>query len=223
MTLDETIAALEAAGSEQTRKTYARHGVGPNMYGVSYAFLGKFVKKIKSDHELARELWATGNHDCRVVATMIADPEKLTVRDLDAWSKDLDSYPLTDAFARLAAQTSHARTRAEKWIAANGERIECAGWTILGLLAGTNGDLPDSYFEKHLETIEHGIHGAKNRVRHSMNMALISIGGYRPKLTEKAIATSGRIGKVEVDHGDTACKTPDAAEYIRKMVARRKK
>ena len=54
-----------------------------------------------------------------------------------------------------------------------------------------------------------------------MNMALISIGGSREALREKAIAASRRIGKVEVDHGETGCKTPVAEPYINKMWARR--
>jgi 3-methyladenine DNA glycosylase AlkD len=223
MNLKDTVAELQAAGTAQTRKTLARHGVGPDMFGVSYAVFGKLVKKIKQDHALALELWATGNHDCRTLAAMIADPATLTVREMDAWVKDLDNYVLTECFARLVARSPHAKERAEKWMAANGERIESAGWVILGCLAGADGELPDAYFEKYLDKIERGIHGAKNRVRHSMNMALIAIGGYRDKLTAKAIAASGRIGRVEVDHGDTDCKTPVAADYIRKMVARRKK
>jgi len=30
------------------------------------------------------------------------------------------------------------------------------------------------------------------------------------------------IGKVEVDHGETSCKTPDAVPYIEKALARKK-
>ena len=45
----------------------------------------------------------------------------------------------------------------------------------------------------------------------------------RPKLQKKAIAAAKRIGKVEVDHGETGCKTPDAASYIAKTVEYRKK
>ena len=54
-----------------------------------------------------------------------------------------------------------------------------------------------------------------------MNGALISIGGSNPALQKKALAAAGRIGKVQVDHGDTGCKTPDAASYILKMAERR--
>jgi len=37
------------------------------------------------------------------------------------------------------------------------------------------------------------------------------------------LAAAKRIGKVEVDHGETGCKTPDAAAYIRKVLDHRRK
>ena len=77
MTLRETMKALEKAGTAQTRKIYGRHGVTGPMYGVSYATLGQLKKKIKTDHALAEQLWATGNHDARILATMVADPAQL--------------------------------------------------------------------------------------------------------------------------------------------------
>ena len=75
MTTDtQVLQELEALGKEQTRKTYRRHGVGENQYGVSYADLGKLKKRLKTDHALALKLWASGNHDARILALMIADP-----------------------------------------------------------------------------------------------------------------------------------------------------
>ena len=67
------------------------------------------------------------------------------------------------------------------------------------------------------------IHRSPNRARHAMNMALVSIGLYRPGLEKKAIAAARSIGKVEVDHGETSCKTPDAVAYIRKVKAHEEK
>ena len=63
------------------------------------------------------------------------------------------------------------------------------------------------------------IHAAPNAEREGMNLAVIAIGCRSPGLRKAAIAAAKRIGKVEVDHGDTACKTPDAAEYIEKSWA----
>jgi hypothetical protein len=55
-----------------------------------------------------------------------------------------------------------------------------------------------------------------------MNNALIAIGGRNEALRKQATAAAKRVGKVDVDHGDTACKTPDAVSYIEKMWARKK-
>ena len=41
MTLDDVMTELEAAGSAQTCKTYARHGMPGPMFGVSFAELGR--------------------------------------------------------------------------------------------------------------------------------------------------------------------------------------
>ena len=54
-----------------------------------------------------------------------------------------------------------------------------------------------------------------------MNSALIAVGGSRPALTGRAKQVAADIGKVEVDHGETGCKTPDAVGYIDKMLAHR--
>ena len=83
MTRDEVLAELESLGTEQNRKIYARHGATGAMYGVSYANLYKLQKRIKTDHALADQLWATGNHDARILATLVADPAAFTAKQLD--------------------------------------------------------------------------------------------------------------------------------------------
>ncbi len=223
MTTRVALKELRAMGTARNRKTYGLHGVAGEMYGVSHANLGKLKGKIKVNHELAQELWATGNHDARVLATMIADPERMKASTADAWVRDLDNYLITDAFAGLVSSTPHTAKRVEKWTGSRDEWVGRAGWHLVARLAMKNEDLPDRYFEEHLKTIEKEIHGRKNRVRDAMNGALIAIGMRSAGLEKKAVAIAGRIGKVEVDHGETGCKTPDAIPYIRKGRARRKK
>jgi 3-methyladenine DNA glycosylase AlkD len=223
MEFQDAMRELESLGTEQYRKTYRRHGVEGDCYGVSYASLEALRKKIKVDHGLAEKLWATGNHDARVLAAMIADPKKMDAATLDSWAETLRNHPETNAFANLAVRASQAPETAERWIAADAEFVEGAGWILLALLA-KDPKLPDSLFEGYMAVIEKDIHNRKNRVREAMNSALIAIGGYRnPALEAKALAAAAKIGPVDIDHGDTGCKTPDAAEYIRKMTQRKKK
>jgi 3-methyladenine DNA glycosylase AlkD len=220
MTRDEVLIELEKLGTEQNRKIYRRHGAKDPLYGVSFANLYALAKKIKRDHDLAVALWETGNCDAMTLATMIADPARLSAGTLDAWARRADNYGLADLVAKLAAQTPHARARAERWMASKQEWVGRAGWTVLSLLAASDRELPDAYFEERLGAIEGSIHTAKNYARAAMNNALIAIGVRNAALEKKAVAAARRIGRVEVDHGETGCKTPDAEAYIAKARAR---
>ncbi len=224
-TTQSVLEALEAEGTAQNRKIYARHGVGENQYGVSYAALAKLEKQIKRgkdparDHQIALELWATGNHDARIMATRLADPKRADEALLNAWVRDLDNYGLTDALSGFAANTAHARALAYLWIDADSEWIETTGWNMLGQLV-LSGSLPDADCARLLPRIERDIHTSKNRVGYAMNNVLIAIGGRGGELASAAIGAALRIGPVIVDHGETGCKTPDAAPYIEKILAR---
>jgi 3-methyladenine DNA glycosylase AlkD len=220
MTKTEAMKRLEAFGTEQNRKVYARHGVKPPAFGVSFANVRALGKKIGLDTRLALELWATGNHDARILATIVADPKEMSSAQLDAWSKDLSNYVLCDALSGVAARSPHALAKWEKWSASKNEWIGRAGWTVLAHVAMNDRTLPDAFFEERLESIERDIHQQKNYTRYGMNGALIAIGGRGGALMKRALDASKRIGTVEVDHGETGCKTPDAAPYIRKMVER---
>lgn len=216
------LAELEALGTAQNRKVYARHGVGGPMYGVSFAKLDQLTRRIEQDHALALALWESGNHDARVLATKVADPAELGSRQLDAWARDLDSYVIADAFSALVARGPLARQKAEQWIARKGEYVGQTGWNVVAHLAMRPDEMPDRELGKLIAVLERNIHQAANRTRYAMNSALIAIGGSRPALEDRALAAARRIGEVEVDHGETGCRTPDAATYIAKMHQRRK-
>lgn len=215
--LAETMRALEKAGSAQTRKTYARHGAQEPMFGVSFATLGTLVKKIGVDHELALELWKTGNHDARVLAMKIADPTKMSSSDLDRWARENRMKMCGAYITALAAESPHGAAKAKEWLAAADASMRATGWGLAGHMANLDDRTPDDWFVKRLAHIEKSIHYAPNAEREAMNMAVIMIGGRNDALRKAATAAAKRIGKVEVDHGDTACKTPDAVAYIAKM------
>jgi 3-methyladenine DNA glycosylase AlkD len=222
VTPQSVLQQLERLGSEQTRKTYRRHGVSGELYGVNYGELGKLVEKIRTDQKLAEALWKSGNHDARILATMVAEPAEITERTLDSWVKDVDNYVLADAVAGIASRTRFARRKMDKWTRSSEEWLGRMGWGMLARLAMGDSDLTDADFERYLGEIESRIHRSRNRVRDAMNMAVIAIGLRGAALETRAVSTAKRIGRVEVDHGDTACKTPDAVEYIQKVKKSRK-
>ncbi len=52
--LPEIMTELKSKGSEQTRKTFLRHGAPENMFGVKVGDLKPIAKKIKDDQALAQ-------------------------------------------------------------------------------------------------------------------------------------------------------------------------
>lgn len=230
MTFEETIAQLRALGSEQTRKTYQRHGSGPNVYGVSFASYGALKKefvgrgKVKTHaHAVARQLWATQNIDAQSLATMIADPQQLSGAEADSWAQDIYYHALADLFAALVAQTSFAPTKAAQWTAAPDEGHQRIGYSLLSRLALDNKGLPDTYFEGYLPQMEAAIHQAPNRAKEAINTAFISIGSRSEALRELAEQAADRIGEIVIDHGDTSCQTFDIRDYLARVWARKTK
>ncbi len=209
LSLETAMRELEKAGTEQARKTYARHGVDGPMFGVSFATLKAMKKRIGVDHELALALWNTGNFDARNLAVELADPARLTPADLDRWGREGSRPPHgTSRFAKRNGLFRHGRAR--------------GAWVLLGQLAQRDESLPDGFFAERLAHIEKTIHRAPDAERHQMNGAIITIGCRNAALRKAALAAAKRIGKVDVDQGDTACETPDAAEYIEKTWAHAK-
>lgn len=219
MTFQQVMRQLESAGSAQTRKTYLRHGAAEPMFGVSFATLKTMVKRIGVDHDLAMQLWDTSNHDARMLAIKIADPAKMTPADLDRWARDFKARMCGGYVAMLAAEGPHGRKKAREWLASRDADLRATGWQVTGCLATLDETVDDTWLADCLSQIEKTIHDVSNHEREHMNMAVIAIGGRNATLRKAAIAAAKRIGKVEVDHGDTACKTPDAATYIEKTWA----
>jgi 3-methyladenine DNA glycosylase AlkD len=221
MTLDETMRELERLGTEQTRKTYLRHGAPQPLSGVNFGPLTVLKKRIGTAPALARELWRSGHTEARLLATMVVDAPEMTWAELDAWAKGLDWHTLTDVFVtNVVLRSPHAR-RALEWTRASSEWVGRAGWQSLAALLTKTRVLGDEDLAPWVKRVQEELPGARNRVREAMNGALIALGATGGALQTAALATAKKLGKVEVDHGDTACETPDATASILKIQARK--
>jgi 3-methyladenine DNA glycosylase AlkD len=216
LTLAEAMTALEQAGSEQTRKTYLRHGASEPLFGVSFATLKSLLKSIGVDHELALALWDTGNYDARNLAAKIADPAQMTTAALEHWARTGNTRSCMNYVACLAGEGPYGFSSAQSWLAAADPTLRTVAWSLVGTLAMVDEAIADVWFRERLAEIEQHLHGTTNSEREQMNHALIAIGCRNEDLRDAASAAARRIGKVHVDHGDTACKTPDAVAYINK-------
>ncbi len=219
--IGSVMARLEAAGTAQNCKIYARHGAAEPMFGVSYKHLGSIRKQIGVDHDLAEELWDSGNHDARVLALQVADPEALTMARARRWVSDVTNYILAEGLGGLCARTGPARTLSDAWRDQPDEWVASTGWFMVACTAEDPEVWTVAELRGLVSQIEAEIAGRPNRVRHEMNGALIVMALRDGNLRRTVLAAAGRIGPVVVDHGSTGCKTPEVAPYVERTLAHR--
>jgi 3-methyladenine DNA glycosylase AlkD len=223
MNAAEILATLKRSGNPQTAAIYKRYGTGDNVFGTLTSEIAKLQKKIKVDHTLAMELWRTGNAEARILALQVSDPQRLTRADADRLLRDGMTHFLGCYLAALVGRSPIARETMRSWMASSDECTREMGYGILSAMLKDDPDsVSDADAGKILKTIETEIHASPNWARYAMNGALISIGVFKPSCRDKAIDAAKRIGKVNVDFGETYCKTPDAVPYIRKASKHRR-
>lgn len=221
MNINEVMEELKNYGNENTKKTLGKHGAKEPYFGVKVEDLKKIQKKTKIDHNLALELYSTGNSDAMYLASMIADAKIMTKTEIHKWAKEAYWYYLSEyAVPSVAASLKDGFSIALKWIEKKEERFTSAGWATLSVILSKkpNEELNLNEIRGLLKRAEKEIHTSENRTRYAMNNFVISVGTYIPELNKAAILSAVKIGKVNVEMGGTACKVPMASDYIAKVV-----
>ncbi len=212
------LAELEALGSASYKRVMAKHGVREPFHGVKISELKKIQKRLGGTaHELALELWASGNYDAMYLAGLLVDDARMTKADLGRWLREAYCGALAEnSVAWVCAGSRHGHALARKWIESPQERVAAAGWATLRSLVATKPDdeldLPE--LKRLLRRVAREIHGAPNAVRYAMNGFVIAVGCAVRSLTDEALAVAREVGTVEVDMGDTSCKVPSAPAAI---------
>ncbi|MCC6752231.1 MAG: DNA alkylation repair protein [Deltaproteobacteria bacterium] len=189
------LAELEALGSEQSRAGMARYGINiARAFGVSVYELRKVAKRLGRDHGLALALWATGNHEARLLACFVDDPTEVTPAQMEAWARDFDSWDLCDqATTSLFDLTPHAWPKAAEWARRDEEWVKRAGFALMAGLAVHDKTATDRAFLKLLPLVERAAPDDRNFVKKAVSWALRNVGKRNPALNAAAIACAERI------------------------------
>lgn len=217
MQLDDVMVALAAKGSEATKRIFLKHGAKEPFFGVKVADLTTIAKKIKGDHPLALELYATGNGDAQYLAGIVADGAQMSRKELQTWADKAAWRMISNTIVPwVASENPEGFALALQWVDAKKEPVVLAGWSTLAAWVTTHADeeLDLKTLTALLGRVVKTIHAQPDRVRQQMNAFVIALGTFVAPLGEKAIAAARQIGQVAVDVGDTACKIPDAEAYI---------
>ena len=219
MKLKEALAQLKALGNETVRARNARNGAGDNQYGVQVGDIRKLAKKIKANHELGLELWATENIDAMLLAILLIDPKKLSAKELDLMVRSA-TFPWVADWLNAYVVKVHSDKEAlrEKWMKAKDPWAARAGWNLTAERVVRSPDGLD--LSALLERIESEMAAAPPAAQWTMNSCLAQIGIQFPKHRKRALAIGESLGIYRDYPVSKGCTSPFAPIWIREMVRR---
>jgi 3-methyladenine DNA glycosylase AlkD len=196
---NEIIQRLESLSDPEAVKGMARFGINPeNTYGVSIPNLRRIAKEAGKDHALAQELWASGIHEAKILASMVDEPKAVTEEQLEAWVKDFDSWDVCDQVCmNLFDMVPLAWQKVDDWSQREEEFVKRAAYTLIACLAWHDKEAGDEKFVALLPVIVKGATDERNFVKKAVNWALRHIGKRNPNLNKLAIKTAEEIQKID--------------------------
>ena len=195
----DILARLKALSDPKAVEGMARYGINPeNTYGISIPNLRKIARETGKNHALAQELWASGIHEARILASMIDDPKIATEEQLESWVKDFDSWDVCDQCCmNLFQKTGLAYRKADEWSESDEEFVKRAGFVLMACLAVSDKKADDKQFEVFLPIIRREASDNRNFVKKAVNWALRQVGKRNANLNGKAIETSKEIENLD--------------------------
>jgi 3-methyladenine DNA glycosylase AlkD len=196
----EALAWLEKHGTRKTRDGMARYGItARKAYGVPVGTIKQFGKTLGRDHALAVALWKTGWYEARLLTAFVGEPDKVTVAQMDAWSKDFDSWGVVDTLCFNFLDLSPlAWKMIGPWSRRKDEFQKRAAFVLIACLAAHDKVSPDSSFRKLLPIIETGATDDRNFVKKGVSWALRHLGRRSPALYAESIALAERLAASDV-------------------------
>ena len=199
MTVGEVVEMLRSRARPENIAGMARFGLTPDgRVGVSVPAMRDLARRIGQNHHLALRLWRTKLQEARMLASMIADPHTLTVQQMDAWVRDLDSWDVCDQVCmNLFGRTPLAWGRARLWTRRKEEFVKRAGYVLCACLAVSDKTAPDERFRSFLPVIIRGATDQRNYVKKAVSWALRQIGKRNGPLRSAAVKTAREIRSLD--------------------------
>jgi len=219
MTLADALAKLEALGHEKVRAQEGRRDAGDNQFGVKLGDIRKLAKQVENSHDLAFELWETGNLDARLLAVLLFEPKRLSSTELERLVRSGDVAQVADWLNAYVVRKHPDREALRRsWMASSDPWEARAGWSMTSERVGRSPEGID--IAPLLDRIESEMASAAPVVQWTMNFTLAGIGIHVPEHRERAIAIGESLGIYRDYPVPRGCTSPFAPVWIREMANR---
>ena len=173
----------------------ARFGVDTRAaLGLSVPQIRQIARRFGTNQALAEELWLSGVHEARILATLVADPKAISRSTMDRWAADCYSWDVCDSCScNLFDRTPYVWQKIPKWAADKREYVRRAAFSTLACAAVHDKSADDQHFLDGLALVEKYAFDDRNFVRKSVNWALRNIGKRNERLLPAAVECAKRL------------------------------
>ncbi|MBM7772533.1 3-methyladenine DNA glycosylase AlkD [Actinokineospora baliensis] len=216
-TVAEVLAELAALEDPKARAVNERHG---DDHGVNLSALRAIAKRLKTQHDFAVELWATGDTAARLVAVLICRPKSFGRDELDGILREARTPKVHDWLVNYVVKKSaHVEVLRVAWLADEDPVVASAGWALtVDRVAKT----PDGLDLDHLlDVIEAGMKDAPDRLQWAMNHCLAQVGIDHPEHRPRALGIGERLEVLKDYPTPPGCTSPYAPTWITEVVRRK--
>jgi len=215
-TVDRVMAELAALEDPRAREVNEKHG---DDHGVNLSKLRGVAKRLKTQQELARQLWETNDTAAKLLALLICRPKAFDRDELDAMLREAGTPKVHDWLVNYVVKKSpHVEDLRQSWFADPDPVVASAGWALTTdrVAKRPEGlDLPGL-----LDIIETEMRGAPDRLQWAMNHCLAQIGIEHAEHRARALDIGERLEVLKDYPTPPNCTSPFAPIWINEMVRR---
>lgn len=215
-TTADVIAELAALEDPKIREVNARHG---DDHGVNLGKLRALAKRLRTQQDLAVELWNTADTAARLLAILICRPKTFGRDDVDTMLRQSRVPKVQDwLISYVVKKSPFAQELRLAWFADADPWVASAGWTLTAdrvVKDSEDLDLPGL-----LDLIEAQMEHAPDRLQWAMNTCLAQIGIEHAEYRARAIDIGERLEVLKDYPTPPNCTSPFAPIWITEMVSR---
>ena len=191
---EETISLLKSKANPANVEGMSRYGINTdNTLGLSIYDLRKIARGLKNDHELALQLWDSGIHEARILASFVDEPDRVTEEQLERWVKDFNSWDVVDQVSDLIWRTPFVLRKIREWSKREEEFVKRTAFSLIAEVAWHDKKMADADFEQFFPIIKRAATDERNFVKKAVNWALRNIGKRNKALNARAIEVAREI------------------------------
>jgi len=200
MTLDRLTSDLKNISTDEIKNGWSKKVTnGDDTFGLNISTVQKVAKRVHTDPVLADELYASDNHDLKVLGTYIDDPESYTLDQMSDRIEQVYPSPFSDKFCEnVVAKSSHAVHFIDLWKKSKDKDKRCYAYSTLASVAKQKNSLGEDFFVDHINSISGCIKDEPRHVRKAMYKAMINIGCRDNFLKKASMAAARRVGLIRL-------------------------